>query len=525
MDARTAARRGAEQLLEGEPSPGDCERAGRLLAVAGDGAAAARAWSRAGAGLEALAARAGARGDAVESVQWLSEAADMYAAAGDAHGAMRAAVAALADWPQFEEAKRIVVAAPAPRDGARGAAPRLRRLPGSRFAEEEGQGGGAGEERPLPSMFQEAHGRLLRHAGREAEAARAFEAALTEVEREVARRRREQQWQEALAAARTMLRLAYAAGGRPRLDQARPEFVSIAREAAVEALTPEYFARGHDEVPSRAMGEALLEAHALGNEAFAVRYEEEHLHILERTAELIDVLRGRRPSAEALLSSEHEWPMVSARPGAKERLLRAGEGGGDLVAAMGMDGLAATHPLRAEVQEFAARLDELVGRAQARAAPAFAAAALAAAAREPRRAVDLSRRAVELAGDDPAARLGAMRARRAALQAAGLASEAHAVHAEIMEAIAAPSGAGGAPADLQRAVEQARFEAPGDLARGAAARGALSAWHRARGAEAWQAGDGARAAGSFEAAVALGDEEATRWLEVLSVGPPPRART
>lgn len=529
MDVAQAAERAARQLLAGAPSPGERERAARLLEVAGDARRAAEVWRQAGHDLEARARDAAGRGGPAESVPWLLEAAEAYATGGDGGAAARVAGEGVAAWPAFEEAKRIVVdpgRGPSPSEGGepegRGGR-KLRRLPGSR------KGSRSSPEEPeeqageLPSMFLEARARLLHLAGREAEAEAAYTGLADAVAREVARRRGEQQWQEALSAARSWLKAALRAGGRARLDAVRPEFVSLAREAAAEALTPEYFARGHDEVPARAMGEALLEAHALGNESFAAKHEAEMQTVLERTAQVLDALRSPRTAAEALLSAEHEWPMVSARPGLRGRLLQLAESGQDFDGGMGLTGLARSHPLRAEVEDFATRLADVVGRANERTGAAYTAAAAAAAAADDARALELAARALEVArAEDLEVRAAALRVRRQALVRLGRAPEAEQAHGEVLEAV---QGAGEEDdVGLQEELEEARFAAEsGRGSEGAveAARRALAVRLRSRAASLFEDGDAAGARARFEAAAALGDEESVRWLKVVSLAPAP----
>ncbi|HEX9709670.1 MAG TPA: hypothetical protein VGB42_06895 [Candidatus Thermoplasmatota archaeon] len=527
MDASTAAKRAAERLLAGTPSPGERERAARLLEIAGDAGAAEAAWRETGQDLVASAEAALERGEAPEAVQALYDAAEALLSGKDAGGARRAADLALSEWNVFVAAKRIdAEPAAAAARGRGGKGPRLRRLPGGRKPEVVvAPDPAARPEAELPAMFMEMRARLLDIAGRAEEAEAARTRLMDAIGREVARRRKEQQWQEALEAARSWLRAALRAGGRARLDQVRPEFVSLAREAAAEAATPEYLARGHDEVAARAMGDALVEAHTMGNEAFAAKYEEELVLVHERTAEVLEALRNPRTAAEALLAAEREWTMVVARPGARERLLELSETHREFVGPMGLAGLARTHPLRAEVEEFGQRLEEVVARATRRAPQAYAQAAAAALPRDPARAQALAARGLSLVGADDGGGSAAgelLRALRAALAQLGQTEGAEAAHVRLLGTLA-PDGDPEEHA-LRQELEDARFAwerdpGPQLAARAEAARRALAGFLRERGVARWEAGDSEGGPGDIEEAERLGDEEAGRWTGVLGLAP------
>ncbi len=523
MDAKQAASDSARKLLAGSPSAGERERAAKLLELSG--ADAKGAWAETGRSLEEMAAAAVARGDAAEAVPWLLEGAEAFVRAGDTGGVRRAAEAALGHWEAFAGAKEIVVERGTPASNEGRPAPKLRRLPGARRdgpPEAPGPAPPAAAGAELPTMFLEMRARLLRLAGREDESAKAYSALMDAVAREVARRRREQQWQEALAAARSWLKAGVAAGGRPRLDAIRPEFVSLAREAAAEAATPEYFVRGHDEVPAQAMADALVEAHALGNESFAAKYDAELADVLERTAEVLESLTSRRTAAEALLSSEHEWPMIAARRGARKRLLDVSDGQDDFGEALGIGGLAPSHPLRAEVEEFGVMLEAAVGRAVARTPDAYMDAAAALLPSNPQRALQLAATAAGRLLPVDRRHLRALRLQRDARIRKGDREGAAVAQEALVRATqtAFDSDEGG----HRLAVEQAEYQAalsgePKDdqLARGA--RASLAGWLSARGASRYREGDRGGARALFEEASGLGDREAERWLQVMALAP------
>jgi hypothetical protein len=290
-----------------------------------------------------------------------------YAAAGDADEARRCATHGLALWPEFEASKRIDLRPAKRKAPGTPAAPRARRLPGAR----ETAAPTPPPARPtstLPSMFVEMHAELLRLSGDEKGALARFAEAQATVEGEVARRRASQEWGEAFSAALSMVRLAAARGGGEPVAAARRSFIEVAREAAFEALTPEYFARGKDALPREAVEAAAEQARLLDDAKLIVELDAERASVLRRTAEVLGELADERTAAEAILAWEDAWPYLTKNKRIRTALLDAPQRAADLTGPLAdLAKLAATHPSRLEVSEFAERHAALVERARERA--------------------------------------------------------------------------------------------------------------------------------------------------------------
>jgi hypothetical protein len=292
------------------------------------------------------------------------DAARAYAAAGDAPEARRCAKEALSLWPSFEASKSLDLTPARVREALAPQGRGLRRLPGA------AKPAAAAPEAPaaaLPSMFVELHAEALELAG-EGEAARArFAEAQSLVEAEVARRHKAQEWAEAFSAALSMVRLSAHRGEPTALEASRRSFIEVAREAAREALTAEYFARGKDALPREAIEAAAEAARLLGDARAIAEVDAERALVLRRTAEILRELGDERTAAEAILSWEDSWPHLAKTPSLRRALLDDPASAHDLSGPLSsLASLAATHPTRLEVQEFADRHAALVAHARLR---------------------------------------------------------------------------------------------------------------------------------------------------------------
>lgn len=526
MDFAEAAHRAAAALSKEGASGGDLERAREILLLARDAEGAARLARRMGEVARARAEAIEASGDTAAALTEWFDAAVAFDLAGDDRAAKECSMRVLGLWRAFEESKQIQLR-PARASAVSSDRPkRMRRLPkaGPRPAEtSEGPDAAASSSSPtvLPAMFLEMHARALKMAGKDKEAKSRFDEAIAAVEAEVARRRGAQEWGEALAAARAALRLALATGGRARLDSARPDFIALARDAAAEALTPDYFARGRQDVPGRAIELALLEAHALGNESLALKYEAEAAEVLERTAEILEALTDERTAAEAVLSWEEAWPMLAGRPDLRRALMETPDAARSLTGPFAaLAGIAASHPLRRDVDDFLERVDEVTARARAEAPPALLKAAESALLRDAAHALDLGLRARKLLDSKRPVELArALAVLRDAYLALGRKVDAAPVHEELVQ-IAEHSG-DREEAKWRRAALDAQLQAGGSFAaRSAPAVRELAAFLVERGARAWQKGEEAAARADFEEAAWLGNPEAPLWVRLVELAGP-----
>jgi hypothetical protein len=321
--------------------------------------------SREATGLAERGRAARAEGDFGGAVSSLLDAARTYGALGDKKSARECADEVLALWPAFEESKTLFLEPARPKKPSI-AAGRRRGRPKPAPAQREPSP--AAPSKALPSMFVEMHAEALLLAGREREARARFAEALAGVEAEVARRRASQEWSEAFSAGLTLLRLADRVGDAKRLERARREFVALARESARESLTAEYFARGKDDLPLAAIEAAAREARGLGDGALGDSIKGDEREVLERSAELLEMLSDERGAAQAVLSWEDAWSFLDARPQMRRALLERPELARSLTGPLAsLEGLAETHPARLEVREFADRVDAVVARASGRA--------------------------------------------------------------------------------------------------------------------------------------------------------------
>lgn len=322
---------------------------------------------------ERLAARGRAcqeAGDSGEALSLYLDAARAYSAAGDGKSARHFAGEVLYLWPTFEASKQLVVRRAATGRGSTPSKPRLRRLP--RVGEAapalvEQAVDEAGPVTSLPSIFIEMHAEALALAGDE----RASKARLVEAQdavfAEVSRRLDAQEWSEAFSAGLSWVRLAKAAGRAEPLQKTRRAFIALAREAAHEALTAEYFARGKDDLPIAALRAAEAEARLLGDEPTLRELEADRTEVASRCADLLEQLSDERTAAEAILSWEDSWPYLSKQPGLRKALLELPSLAASLAGPFSaLASMAETHPARAEVREFAERHTELVARARER---------------------------------------------------------------------------------------------------------------------------------------------------------------
>ena len=309
---------------------------------------------------------ADALGDALSA---FLDAARAWAAIGDVDEARRCANQALALWPMFEASKRIDLEPAKTKGAARPPPPRARRLPGAREPAAPPPEARAAAASALPSMFIEMHAELLRLSGDEQGANKRFAEAQAVVEREVALRRSAQEWGEAFSAALSMVRLAAARGGAEPVAAARRSFIHVAREAASEALNPEYFARGKVALPREAVEAAAEQARLLDDAKLIVELDAERASVVRRTGEVLAALADERTAAEAILSWEDSWPYLSKNPRVRTALLDAPERATDLTGPLAnLAKLAATHPARLEISDFAERHAALVARARERGA-------------------------------------------------------------------------------------------------------------------------------------------------------------
>jgi len=326
--------------------------------------------SESGSSLASRAAERKAADALGDALSLFLDAALVYAAAGDDDEARRCANHGLALWPEFEASKTLTLDPAKRKQSEVSSAPRARRLPGARAASAPPREAPAASSTTLPSMFIEMHAELLRLSGDEKGASRRFAEAQAAVEAEVARRRLTQEWGEAFSAAVSMVRLAATRGAAEPLAAARRSFIEVAREAASEALTAEYFARGKDTLPREAIEAAAEQARLLSDAKLIVELDAERASVLRRTSEVLAELADERTAAEAILSWEDSWPYLTKNQRIRGALLDAPERAADLTGPLAdLAKLAATHPARLEVSEFAERHAALVARARERAAP------------------------------------------------------------------------------------------------------------------------------------------------------------
>jgi hypothetical protein len=317
------------------------------------------------AALAELGRAARAEGDFGGAVSALLDAARTYAAGGDKKSARTCADEVLALWPAFEESKTLFLEPARPKKPS---IPSGRRRGRAKPALPPREAAPPAPGKALPSMFVEMHAEALLLAGREREARALFAEALASVEVEVARRRASQEWSEAFSAGLSLLRLARRVDDAARLEGARREFVALARESARESLTAEYFARGKDDLPLAAIEAAALEARGLGDGPLADSVRADEREVLERSAELLEMLSDERGAAQAVLSWEDAWSFLDSRPQMRRALLERPELARSLAGPLSsLEGLAATHPARLEVSEFADRVDSVVAWAANRA--------------------------------------------------------------------------------------------------------------------------------------------------------------
>ena len=296
------------------------------------------------------------------------DAGRAYAAAGDGDEARRCANHGLALWPEFEASKTLKLDPAKRKRAEQPPAPRSRRLPRSREPAWQAAEAPAASATTLPSMFIEMHAELLRLSGDEKGAARRFAEAQEAVEGEVARRRALQEWGEAFSASLSMVRLAATRGASEPLAAARRSFIEVAREAASEALTAEYFARGKDALPREAIEAAAEQARVLGDAKLIVEVDGERASVLRRSTQILAELADERTAAEAILSWEDSWPYLTKNVRVRSALLDDPGRAGDLTGPLAdLSKLAATHPARLEISEFAERHTALVARARERA--------------------------------------------------------------------------------------------------------------------------------------------------------------
>jgi hypothetical protein len=527
VDLKDAAKHAAATLSGPQASWGELDRARELLLLVGDEENAKGTSRRMGEMARGQAGERERADDAGGALNAWFDAATAFGQAGAGRDAQACAQRFLALWPAFEASKRIEMqparSATRSSDGSK----RLRRLPkggvpalAPTAPEPLDRPAEAGPS-VLPVMFLEMHASALHLAGQPKEAGRRFEEAMVAVEAEVARRRQSQQWGEALAAARGLARIALEAGGRARLDAVRPDLIAVAREAAAEALTPDYFARGREQIPEQAIELALLEAHALGNESLAHKYEDEAAAVLERSAEVTQALGDARTAAEAVLAWEDAWPMLATRPELRRALLSDHDASAALTGPFAaLAGMAPSHPLRREVEDFRERVDEAVARARLAAPRALERAARALLARDPVRTRDLAERARKLCTQsgrpvsDPLLAL-----LRDAHLAAGERAAADLVQQDLKARAGQPTSEEG---QRRREALDAQWAAGGGLAaRGHPAVVALAAFLVAQGAGAWQRGEAAEAGLRFEEAAALGHPQALPWLRLLALAGAP----
>ncbi len=324
--------------------------------------------SESAASLASRAAERKAADSLGDALSLFLDAGRAYAAAGEGDEARRCANHGLALWPEFEASKTLKLD-PAKRKRAElPATPRARRLPGSRESASQAPEAPAASATTLPSMFIEMHAELLRLSGDEKGAGRRFAEAQAAVEGEVARRRACQEWGEAFSASLSMVRLAATRGASEPLAAARRSFIQVAREAASEALTAEYFARGKDALPREAIEAAAEQARLLRDPKLIIELDAERASVLRRTGEVLGELADEHTAAEAILSWEDSWPYLTKNQRMRSALLDDPGRAADLTGPLAdLSKLAASHPARLEISEFAERHAALVARARERA--------------------------------------------------------------------------------------------------------------------------------------------------------------